>query len=109
MSDDPILDVLARVEANQAKFGTEIAALRADFLPELGSRSGAITEKVPELQASVALIRDDLAVKMGGVDAARQANDNKRVDVTQMREQMSIMWKQIKRLEEKVRSVTGEP
>lgn len=57
----------------------------------------------------ITLIRDDIAVNMGGVDAARQANDNTRADVTQIREQMSVMWKQIKQLESRVRDITGEP
>jgi chromosome segregation ATPase len=137
MSDDPILSALVRLEAGQASLSTDFQtlrtdfqalqtdfqplrtdsqtlrtdfqALRTDFLAELGQTRGAIMEKVAELQSSVTAIRDDIAVNMGGVDAARQANDNTRADVTQMREQMSVMWKQIKTLEARVRGITGEP
>lgn len=59
--------------------------------------------------SAIILIRDDIAVNMDGVDAARQANDNTRADVTQMREQMSVMWKQIKAPQAQVRGITGEP
>ena len=43
---------------------------------------------------------------MGGVDAVRWANDNTRVDMKQIHEQVSVMWKQIKVLEAKVRGLT---
>jgi hypothetical protein len=46
---------------------------------------------------------------MGGVDAARLAKDSTREDMKQMREQVSVMWKQIKALEAKARAITGEP
>jgi hypothetical protein len=46
---------------------------------------------------------------MGSVEAVRKANDNTRAHMTQMQEQMSVMWKQIKRLESRVRDITGDP
>jgi methyl-accepting chemotaxis protein len=109
MSDDPILSALARLEAGQASLRTEFQTLRTDFLGELGQTRGAIMEKVADLQASVTAIRDDIAVNMGGVDAMRKANDTTRADMIQMREQMSVMWKQIKALEAQVRGITGAP
>jgi chromosome segregation ATPase len=130
MSDDPILSALARLEAGQASMQadqaslrtgfqalhtgfqtlrTDFHTLRTDMLAELGQTRGAIMGRMAELQASVTAIRDDIAVNMGGVDAVRQANDNTRADLVQMREQMSVMWKQIKTLEARVRGITGDP
>jgi hypothetical protein len=130
MSDDPILSALARLEAGQASMQadqaslrtgfqalhtgfqtlrTDFHTLRTDMLAELGQTRGAIMGRMAELQASVTAIRDDIAVNMGGVDAVRQANDNTRADLIQMREQMSVMWKQIKTLEARVRGITGDP
>jgi hypothetical protein len=62
MSDNPILPALARLEANQAKFGAGIAALLADVIAELGSTSGAIMEKVAGLLVLVVLIRNDIGI-----------------------------------------------
>jgi chromosome segregation ATPase len=130
MSDDPILSALARLEAGQASMQadqaslrtgfqalhtgfqtlrTDFHTLRTDMLAELGQTRGAIMGRMAELQASVTAIRDDIAVNMGRVDAVRQANDNTRADLVQMREQMSVMWKQIKTLEARVRGITGDP
>jgi hypothetical protein len=97
------------MQADQASLRTDFHTLRTDMLAELGQTRGAIMGRVAELQASVTAIRDDIAVNMGGVDAVRQANDNTRADVIQMREQMSVMWKQIKTLEARVRGITGDP
>jgi hypothetical protein len=111
-----ILSALARLEAGQASMQADRASLhtgfqtlRTDMLAELGQTRGAIMGRVAELQASVTAIRDDITVNMGRVDAVRQANDNTRADLVQMREQMSVMWKQIKTLEARVRGITGDP
>ncbi len=62
---------------------------------------------IEEIQDSLTRIRDDIAVNMGAVDMAREVNDNTRADLKQMREQMSIMWKQLKRLQTDVDGLRG--
>jgi hypothetical protein len=113
MSDGPILSALARLEAKMdAEFTglrTEMSAFRSSVTDELGKTRGAIAEKLADVQASLTAVRDDIAVDMGGVDAARLVNDNTREGMKQMREQVSVMWKQVKALEAKVRGITGEP
>jgi uncharacterized coiled-coil DUF342 family protein len=130
MSDEAILAALARLEVGQTGVTTrlagleagqtemraeitglraELAAFRAGMVAELGKTRGEIMEKVEGVQNSLTAIRDDIAVNIGSVDAARKANDNTRSDVTQMREQMSVMWRQIKQLESRVRDITGDP
>ncbi len=79
------------------------SSFRADMLDELGKTRGVIMEKVADLQAPFTAIRDDIGVNMGGVHLARKANDNTREDMIQMREQMSVMSKQIKAAGESVR------
>jgi stress response protein YsnF len=46
---------------------------------------------------------------MGAVDAVQRANDNTREMVRLQGEQLSVMWRQIKALEAKVREIRGDP
>jgi chromosome segregation ATPase len=105
------LDVAAmmRLEAGQAAVQAEIAGLRTDFLSEIGNRSADIMGKVFELRTDITHIRDDIAVNMGAVDQVERINENTRSDMRQMREQMSVMWKQLKQAQEDIRTLKGEP
>jgi chromosome segregation ATPase len=95
-------DRVDRLEASQT-------SLRADFLAELGSTRGAIMDRIDRLENRVAEIRDDIEVAMGSTEAAQRVNDNTRADLRTLGEQVSVMWKQIKRLESRVRDITGDP
>ena len=75
-----------------------IAQLRSDLLARLD-----------RMQNNAAVIRDEIAIDLGGVEAVRRDNEDMRSDLRQMREQMSVMWKQLKALEAKVREMRGEP
>jgi chromosome segregation ATPase len=136
MSDDPILHAIARLEAMQEAMRNDIRDVRidigdvrthigdvrndiqevradvrdvrADFLAELGARTATITGKVADLQGEVAAIRDDIAVDMGALDQVERINENTRADVRQMREQMTIMWKQLKAAQADIRELRGE-
>ncbi len=108
---------MARLEAMYAsldvaaigRLEAKLTSLRTDFLSELGSRSADITGKVVALRTDVTAIRDDIAVNMGAADAMQRANDNTRELVRLQGDQLSIMWKQIKTLEARVRDLTGDP
>lgn len=52
-------------------------------------------------------IRDDIAVAMGSSDQMQRANDNTRADLRSVQEQVSLMWKQVKRLETRVDGIEG--
>ncbi len=91
----------------RSEFLAKIASLRTDFLAEIGSRSADIMGKILELRADVTHIRDDIAVNMGAVDQVERINENTRSDVRQMREQMSVMWKQLKQAQEDIRTLKG--
>jgi hypothetical protein len=61
------------------------------------------------LQDALTAIRDDIGVNMGRADAAVRANTNTREDVRGLEEQVGIMWRQIRRLEDRVREIGGDP
>ncbi len=123
MSDSPVLAALARLEAGQTRLEAgytrveadvsglkaEQTRLRSDFLAELGKTRADIMERVDRLENAVTLIRDDIAVNMGAVDAVERANENTRADVRTLGEQVSVMWKQIKQLQSEMREVRGDP
>ena len=65
-------------------------------------------ERIDRLQNTVTAIQDDIAVNMGAVDAMpRQVNDNTREDLKQMREQMSVMWRQLKAVQVRVDEISS--
>jgi hypothetical protein len=117
------VEVLGRVDVGQATLDTRLSSveaelssvvtgqksLRAAFSDELGKTRTDIMGKVADLQKEVATIREDIAVEMGAVDMAREVNDNTRNDVKQMREQLSVMWKQLKRAQDDIRELKGDP
>nr|WP_294502700.1 hypothetical protein [uncultured Rhodopila sp.] len=98
-----------RLEAGLSGLKAEQTRLRSDFLAELGKTRADIMERVDRLENAVTLIRDDIAVNMGAVDAVERANENTRADVRTLGEQVSVMWKQIKQLQSDMREVRGGP
>nr|WP_294546671.1 hypothetical protein [uncultured Rhodopila sp.] len=91
-----ILAALDRLEAGIGSFRDHLTTTRSDIM-----------ERIAGLQKIVTAIQDDIAVNMGAVGAARQANDETRVDLRQMREQMSVMWRQLKAVQARVDEIDG--
>lgn len=104
-----LTDGLADLKSGQQNLHAVIRTLRMDFLSELGGRTVAITEKIAELKGEVTAIRDDIAVNMGAADAMQKANDNTRELVRLLGEQFSIMWKQLKQVQQDIRDLKGSP
>ena len=102
MPDDPILAALGRVEAGQA-------VLENTVLIEADKARGELMAPIDRLQDALTAIRDDVGVGMGGVNAARKANDNTRDDVTQLRDAVSVMYRRMLKIEEELREIRGEP
>ncbi len=114
MSDDPILAALARLETGQAAMAARLGRLEAGIgtlatRTELGETRAAIMERIDRVQDSLTAIRDDIAVNMGTADAMQKANDNTRELVRLQGEQLTVMWRQLKDLQAKVREITGDP
>ena len=63
--------------------------------------------RMDRLQDGITAIRDDIAVNIGAVEAGRRANDNTRDDLRTLNEQVSVMWKQLKRLQTDMREIRG--
>ena len=98
-----------RLEEGQTNLHADLASLRTEFLAELGQTRAAITDRFDRLENRVTEMRDDIEVAMGSTEAVQRVNDTTRADLRTLGEQVSIMWKQIKRLEGRVRGITGEP
>jgi hypothetical protein len=94
----------ARVEAGQINLRRDMAT-RDDLI---GVRV-AIMERVDRMQDRLTAIRDDIGINMGAVDAVKRANDNTREDLRTLGEQVTVMWRQLKSLEARVRDITGDP
>jgi peptidoglycan hydrolase CwlO-like protein len=99
---------LEKLEEGQAALATDQKSLRTDFLDELGKTRTDVMGKLAEVRSDLTGMRDDISVNMGAVDMARQVNDNTRADVTQMREQISVMWKQLKQAQDDIRALKEE-
>lgn len=54
-------------------------------------------------------IRDDIGVNMASVERVQEANDGTRQEVRLLAEQVSIMHRQIQRLQTQMRELRGEP
>jgi hypothetical protein len=101
-------DVRASLGEVQADMRASLGEVRADMHAEMTQMRTVIMDRIDRLQDRVTEIRDDIGVAMGSADAMQRANDNTREIVRLQGEQMSIMFRQIKRLEDKVRNITGE-
>ena len=86
---ETILAMLATLERGQV-------SLRADIIG-----------KLEKIENELTAIRDDIGVNMGRADAVERSNENIRADVRSMQEQMTVHWRQIKRLETNVRELKG--
>jgi chromosome segregation ATPase len=96
-----------RVDMGRLEVAVE-TSLR-DVRADMTQMRAAIMDRIDRLQNRMTEIRDDLGVAMGSAEAMHRANDNTRELVRLQGEQLSIMFRQIKRLEEKVRTITGDP
>jgi len=65
--------------------------------------------RMDRLENKLTEIRDDISVNMGSTYRAREAVDNTRDELRSLGEQVNIMWRQMKRLEQQVRDISGDP
>jgi predicted nucleic acid-binding Zn-ribbon protein len=86
-----------RLESGQSLMRSELTTLRVELMA-----------RMDRLQNTLTLVQDDITVNMGAADAAFRVNENTREDVRALREQVSVMWRQLKTVEAKVRQITGD-
>jgi hypothetical protein len=94
----------AEIGRLERAFDISLRDVRADMI----QMRSAIMDRIDRLQDRVTEVRDEIGVAMGSADAMQRANDNTRELVRLQGEQMSIMFRQLKRIEEKVRNITGD-
>ena len=54
-------------------------------------------------------IRDDIGVNMGSTERVREANDHTRDELRSLGETVSVIFRRLRQVEEKVRELRGEP
>jgi chromosome segregation ATPase len=96
---------ITQLREDQTGMRGDVTQMRADIT----QMRSVIMDRIDRLQDRITEVRDDIGVAMGSADAMQRANDNTRELVRLQGEQMSIMFRQIKRLEDKVRTITGDP
>jgi chromosome segregation ATPase len=96
---------ITQLREDQTGMRADITQMRADIT----QMRSVLMDRIDRLQDRITEVRDDIGVAMGSADAMQRANDNTRELVRLQGEQMSIMFRQIKRLEDKVRTITGDP
>ena len=123
---DLILIELGRLGTGLTAVQADLTGVKADLTGVKGDLSGLKTnltgletnmtnlrvdlmDRMDRLQNSLTEIRDDIGVNMGRAQAAVQANDNTREALRNLEDQVGIIWRQVKRLEAKMREITGDP
>jgi hypothetical protein len=112
MTDDPILAALERLvvgqdvltagqealAAGQARLADGQDRLRMDLMARMDQVRDALTE-----------VRDDIAVNMARAIRRTKRPIRTRQDTRLLSEQVATMERQIRRLEARVREITGDP
>lgn len=98
MSDDSTGRILAAIEQLRSDTTAEITKLRVDLMGRMDRLQDALTG-----------IRDDIATNYGASDAAQRANENTRAEVRTLGETVSILVRQVRQLDAKVRELRGDP
>jgi hypothetical protein len=107
---DASIDSLeAKLEVSVARLAAGIDSARRDARADPTELRVAMMGRMDRLQDTMTEICDDFSVAMGSADVMQRANDNTRELVRLQGEQLTIMFRQIKRLEEKVRNITDDP
>ncbi len=119
MSDNPVLSALSRLESGMTHVGSRLTSLESRLTGvESGLTSVQQSQTTPRvdvmarmdrLENKLTEMRDDITVNIGGTWQNREAINSTRGDLHGLGEQVNIMWRQIKRLEQQVREITGEP
>jgi hypothetical protein len=88
-----------------AQILTEIAGLRGELV---GVRT-ELADRMDRLQDALTAIRNHIGMTICRVDAAFRASPSAREDVRGLEQQVGIMCRQTRRLEDCVREISGDP
>jgi uncharacterized phage infection (PIP) family protein YhgE len=101
---------LTSVEAGQAKLEAGQATLEAGLTSVKASQTSLrvdLMARMDRLENINTAIRDDISVNFGAVDAVRRANDNTRDELRALSDVVSLMHRQINRLQTEVEQLKG--
>jgi hypothetical protein len=111
MSDDPVLSALSRLESGLTDVGSRLTDVEAGLTGVQQSQTTLrvdVMARMDRLENKLTEMRDDMTVNIGGTWQTREALSSTRGDLHSLGEQVNIMWRQMKRLEQQVREITGE-
>src|SRR4051794_10470425 len=94
---------LTSVEAGEAKLGGGLTSVKASQT----SLRVDLMARMDRLENINTAIRDDISVNFGAVDAVRRANDNTREELRALSDVVSLMHRQINRLQTEVEQLKG--
>jgi chromosome segregation ATPase len=105
---------LVKLEAGQTRLGDRLTKLE-DRQTRLEDRQARLeagqtslrVDLMDRLEDMNTKIRDDIAVNFGTADAVRRANDNTREELRALSDVVSVMHRQINRLQTEVEQLKG--
>jgi hypothetical protein len=89
--------------------GAGLGSLREDVTRQLTEFRTVLMERMDRLQDAITAIRDDIGATMTGSERAQEAADHTRDELRLLGEQVTVMARQIQRLQTDVRQLKGEP
>ena len=102
---DLILAEQARMAAEQARMTAEQARMRSDFT----DLRTALMDRMDRLQDALTVQKDDMIVPMSAAERAERIAKAAQDDARTLGEMVMPMMRQIRRLQEDVRALKGEP
>ena len=119
MNGDLVIAALSRLEAGQmslladvASLKTDVASLKTGFASMQESQTSIRVEvmaRMDRLQNSLTAIRDDITVNMARSDRAHDGVSATRDELRLLGQEVAISTRKLRQLEERVRSITGDP
>jgi len=103
--DDRIDLVEKRLDDRMAKMEIQIGKVASDVL----SFRTDMSARIDRLQDTVTSVRDDIRVNYAATEAVDRRNNDTREDVRHLTQQVSIVYLRVKKLEDEVRELKGNP
>jgi chromosome segregation ATPase len=103
--DDRIDQVEKRLDGRMGKMEIQIGKVASDVL----SFRTDMSARIDRLQDTVTSVRDDIRVNYAATEAVDRRNNDTREDVRHLTQQVSIVYLRVKKLEDEVRELKGNP
>jgi len=103
---------VASLKTDVASLKTDVASLKTGFASMQESQTSIRVEvmaRMDRLQNSLTAIRDDITVNMARSDRAHDGVSATRDELRLLGQEVAISTRKLRQLEERVRSITGDP